>query len=147
MNIHANAIWFDRPNATVLDDLVAALFADRPSADLFTGEYDELSAQTGSHENNSRRRESEHFRTNCTGRLAENPLVALTNATLSQPYGGSMSKSARSASKAPRNSVKTPITKKAVARVQEAIARQHDAGVPKGSYVGDLQRALAKTTP
>jgi hypothetical protein len=58
-----------------------------------------------------------------------------------------MSKSARSASKAPRNSVKTRISKEAVARVHKAIAKQNDGGVPKGSYVGDLQRALAKTTP
>lgn len=55
-----------------------------------------------------------------------------------------MSKSARSGPAAPRSSVKSPITSAAVARVQGAVAKQNNEGVPKGSYVGRLQRAAAK---
>lgn len=56
-----------------------------------------------------------------------------------------MSKSARSAKPAPRSSVKSPITKVDLARVHGAIAKKNGGGVPKGSYVGRMQRIVAKT--
>lgn len=40
--------------------------------------------------------------------------------------------------------VKVPTSKEEVARVMRAVATQHDGKIPKGSYVGKLQRALAK---
>ena len=44
-------------------------------------------------------------------------------------------------------SVSNPITGAAVARVQSAVATQHGGGVPKGNYVGRMQRAVAQTQP
>jgi len=40
--------------------------------------------------------------------------------------------------------VKVPTSKEGVARVMRAVALQHDGEILKGSYVGNLQRALAK---
>lgn len=56
-----------------------------------------------------------------------------------------MSKSARGGAPAPRSSGKSPTTPTAVSRVQSAVARQNGGGVPKGSYVGRMQHAVAKT--
>lgn len=55
-----------------------------------------------------------------------------------------MPKSPRDGAPAPRRSPKSTITPKAVARVQGAVAPQNGGGIPKGSYVGRLQRAAAK---
>lgn len=55
-----------------------------------------------------------------------------------------MSQSTRGAAPAARTSVKSPTTQAAVARVQGAVARRNGGGVPKGSYVGRMQRAVAK---
>lgn len=41
----------------------------------------------------------------------------------------------------------TPIRSADVARVQGAVARQHEGQVPKGSYVGRMQRTVAVTPP
>lgn len=57
-----------------------------------------------------------------------------------------MSKSARGVASASRTSVKSPTTQVAVARVQGVVARQNGGGVPKGSYVGRMQRTVAKTS-
>lgn len=55
-----------------------------------------------------------------------------------------MSKSARSVASAPRVFVKSTTNQSAVARVQGAVARQNGGGVPKASYVGRMQRTVAK---
>lgn len=57
-----------------------------------------------------------------------------------------MTKSARGAAPAPRASVKSPTTPAAVARVQSGVAGQNGGGVPKGSYVGRMQRTLVAKT-
>ena len=44
-------------------------------------------------------------------------------------------------------SVGKPTTGAAVARVQSAVATQHGGGVPKGSYVGRMQRTVAQAQP
>ena len=38
-----------------------------------------------------------------------------------------------------------PITPTDVARMQGVVAKQHGGAVPQGSYVGRLQRVIAKT--
>jgi len=38
----------------------------------------------------------------------------------------------------------TPVRPADVARVQSAVAQQHGGQVPKGSYVGRMQRTVAK---
>lgn len=40
-----------------------------------------------------------------------------------------------------------PTTGAAVARVQSAVATRHGGAVPKGNYVGRMQRAVAQTQP
>jgi len=55
-----------------------------------------------------------------------------------------MSKSARGGTQARRRPVKSPITPEALARVQGAVAKQNGGGVPKGSYVGRMQKVAAK---
>lgn len=55
-----------------------------------------------------------------------------------------MSKSARGGAPAPRNSNKSPTTPAVVARVQGAVATRAGGGLPKGSYVGRMQRAASK---
>ena len=55
-----------------------------------------------------------------------------------------MSKPARHPS-APIPAAKKSTTQKAVARVQRAVAIQHGGGVPKGSYVGRMQKVAGKT--
>ena len=40
----------------------------------------------------------------------------------------------------------TAITAKDVRRVQSAVARQHDGKVPRDSYVGRMQRIVAKNS-
>lgn len=42
-----------------------------------------------------------------------------------------------------RISRKTPTRPRDASRAQSAVAKQHDGVVPKGSYVGKLQRAAA----
>lgn len=42
---------------------------------------------------------------------------------------------------------KTPITPAAVKRTQSATAKKHEGMVPKGAYVGRMQRALATAAP
>lgn len=55
-----------------------------------------------------------------------------------------MSKSARGGAPAPRSFAKSPTSPAAASRVQGAVARQNGGGIPKGSYVGRLQRTVAK---
>jgi len=57
-----------------------------------------------------------------------------------------MSKSASGGAIAPRISAKSPTTSSTVARVQPAVARQNGGGTPKGSYVGRMQRTVAKAS-
>ena len=54
-----------------------------------------------------------------------------------------MSKS-RSSAAAPKSTPKAPLTPAAVSRIQGAIAKQHGGQTPKGSYVGNMQRMVAK---
>lgn len=57
-----------------------------------------------------------------------------------------MSKPVRSTPAAPRPSSTSPITPAAVARIQGAVAKQKGGAVPSGSYVGRIQRVVAKRT-
>jgi hypothetical protein len=50
----------------------------------------------------------------------------------------------RSGAVAPKFVPKVPLKPDALARVQGAVATQHGGKTPKGSYVGDLQRVIAK---
>ena len=57
-----------------------------------------------------------------------------------------MSKTTKSGAPAPRPTPKVPVSQPAVSRVQSAVAKKHAGGVPKDTYVGRMQRTLAKTT-
>lgn len=57
-----------------------------------------------------------------------------------------MSKLAPRGAQATRQPAKTSVAPKALARVQSAVSKQHGGSVPKGSYVGRLQQALAKSS-
>lgn len=45
------------------------------------------------------------------------------------------------------NRAVVPTTMEAVRRAQSAVAKKHNGQVPQGSYVGRLQRTVAKSTP
>lgn len=45
---------------------------------------------------------------------------------------------------APKSAIKAPLTHAAVSRIQGAVAKQHGGLTPKGSYVGNMQRVVAK---
>jgi hypothetical protein len=49
--------------------------------------------------------------------------------------------------KIPQPRTATPTTPAAVARAQSAVARANNGVVPKGSYVGRMQRAVASSPP
>lgn len=51
---------------------------------------------------------------------------------------------ARSNAPAPKSTPKVPLTSAAASRIQGAVAKQHGGQTPKGSYVGELQRVVAK---
>lgn len=57
-----------------------------------------------------------------------------------------MSKSAHGGTQSPHTPVNSLTTPMVVARVQSTVAKQHGNGVPRGSYVGRMQRAAAKAT-
>ncbi|MFG0674591.1 MAG: hypothetical protein ACN6OP_21440 [Pseudomonadales bacterium] len=52
--------------------------------------------------------------------------------------------SVRRSAPAPGNQPKSPITQTAVSRIQSAVAIKSGGSVPKGSYVGRMQQAIAK---
>lgn len=47
-------------------------------------------------------------------------------------------------SKSKSKGTSTPTTKGDVSRIQSAVARKHGGQVPKGSYVGRMQKFVAK---
>lgn len=57
-----------------------------------------------------------------------------------------MSKTTKSGAPAPRPTPKVPVNQSAVSRMQSAVATKHAGGVPKDTYVGRMQKALAKAT-
>lgn len=55
-----------------------------------------------------------------------------------------MSKPTQCGAPGPRPSAKSPTTPATVARVQGAVADRNGGGVPRGSYVGRMQKTVAK---
>ena len=55
-----------------------------------------------------------------------------------------MTKSRRSQARAPSSTPKRVFSNHDMARIQKAVAGKHDGQVPKGSYVGRIQRVVAK---
>lgn len=55
-----------------------------------------------------------------------------------------MTKPVRNSTPKPQSSVKSTTRSADVKRIQVVVAKQKDGGVPKGSYVGRMQRVVAK---